>query len=293
MSDEPRSDADRPRQRANRTGPRPGVRRGGGHTAPAVRPTVTCRPTPRVLLVHGAGLDAATFAPVSARLTAAGAAPLVVERRGYDGRSATADLGVHVDDLAAAVDSAAVAGFGGMAGDGVAGDAVVVAGVSGGATLALGLALRGHPRLRAVVVHEPLLGPVANEQHDVIVASIAELLADPTDAATRRFLERLVTPQTWCRLDRDTRDRAIGHGATVRVEAAGFERFAVTAGALRRSPVPITWTVGGHSAAWRHAAASVAAGAGVAVRLLDAAHTPQFEDPDGLTAAILHAGAHP
>jgi pimeloyl-ACP methyl ester carboxylesterase len=241
-------------------------------------------PPTTVLLVHGAGLDAATFTTVAAQLFAAGATPVVVERRGYDRRTATADLDVHLDDLAGAVDAAAAG-----SGDG----GVVVAGVSGGATLALALALRGHERVRAVVAHEPLVGPAATEQHRVIGRSITDLLADASEEATVRFLERLVTATTWCRLDHGTRNRAIGHGPTVRIEATGFRRFVVAPTALRASAIPITWTVGDRSSAWRHAAAAVAAGAGITVRRLDAVHTPQFEDPGGLAAAILHAGAHP
>ncbi|MEZ5412092.1 MAG: alpha/beta hydrolase [Acidimicrobiales bacterium] len=238
-----------------------------------------------VLLVHGVGLDGELYAALARRLEGAaplagGAPPAVVRRRGYDGRPPTADLGRHLDDLAGLLD-----GHLRRAGP----RSVVVAGVSGGATLALGLALRGHPALAAVVAHESLLGPAAPAQHERISASLARLAAEPGPAGVEGFLRRLVTDGTWASLPPAVRDRAVAAGETVRTEAPGFGAFAVEPCSLDRLAAPVTWTVGRHSPPWRHEAAAVAAGAGVAVVQLACVHTPQVEDPSGFARVIAAA----
>ena len=224
-----------------------------------------------MVLVHGVGLDGELYAQVVERL--AGRAPVVVRRRGYDGRPPCADLGRHLDDLVTALDDRPAR-------------SVVVAGVSGGATLALALALRGHPALAGVVAHEPLLGPAAPAQHERITASIATLAAEPGPAGVEGFLRRLVTDATWNRLPAGARQRAVAAGDAVRTEAPGFGAFAVDPALLARPAAPVRWTVGRHSPSWRHEAAAVAAAAGITVTSLDATHTPQWEDPDGFARII-------
>ncbi len=253
--------------------------------APAVDPAAggppggdsTAGPPTVVLLVHGVGLDGELFAAVAGGLEGASdVAPAVVRRRGYDGRPPTADLGRHLDDLAGLL-------------DGRPPRSVVVAGVSGGATLALGLALRGHPALAAVVAHEPLLGPGAPAQHERITASMARLAAEPGPAGVEGFLRRLVTDATWDTLPPPVRARAVAAGDAVRTEAPGFGAFAVDPADLARVAAPLTWTVGRHSPPWRHEAAAVAAAAGVSVARLDAVHTPHHEDPEGFVRVIADA----
>ncbi len=230
-----------------------------------------------MLLVHGVGLDGELFAAVARRLEGAGAsAPAVVCRRGYDGRAPTADLGRHLDDLAGLL-------------SGHRPRSVVLAGVSGGATLAVGLALRGHPALAAVVAHEPLLGPAAPAQHERITASLAHLAGQPGPAGVEGFLRRLVTDGTWESLPAGIRERAVASGDTVRAEAPGFGAFVVDPAAVAGSAVPLTWTVGRRSPSWRHEAAAVAAAAGVVVATLDCGHTPQVEDPEGFARVIAAA----
>lgn len=252
--------------------PRPGPAAGGppGDGSTAV-----------VLLVHGVGLDGELFAPVVGRLEGAGVAPAVVRRRGYDGRPPTAELGRHLDDLCELL-------------DGHPPRSTVVAGVSGGATLALGLALRGHPALAAVVAHESLLGPAAPAQHERIAASMARLAAEPGPDGVEGFLRRLVTDATWESLPPAVRSRAVAAGDAVRTEAPGFGAFAVDPSALRRLAVPVSWTVGRRSPPWRHEAAAVASAAAagaVTVIPLDAVHTPQIEDPDGFAGVIIAAAS--
>ncbi len=238
------------------------------------------------LLVHGVGLDGELYAAVAGRLEGSGRraggprAPAVVRRRGYDGRPPTADLGRHLDDLAALLDGHLHR---------LGPRSVVVAGVSGGATLALGLALRGHPALAAVVAHESLLGPAAPAQHERITASMARLAAEVGPAGVEGFLRRLITDGTWESLPPAVRERAVAAGDTVRTEAPGFGAFAVDRAALAGLAVPLTWTVGRHSPPWRHEAAAVAADAGVTVVQLACIHTPQVEDPEGFARVIAAA----
>lgn len=247
-----------------------------GGAPPGGGPTVA-----GVLLVHGVGLDGELYAAVAGVLEGAGRlAPAVVRRRGYDGRPPTARLGRHLDDLVGLLD-----GHLHSAGP----RSVVVAGVSGGATLALGLALRGHPALAAVVAHESLLGRAAPAQHERIAASMARLAAEPGPEGVEGFLRRLVTDGTWESIPPVVRDRAVAAGATVRAEAPGFGAFAVDPAALAELAVPFTWTVGRHSPPWRHEAAAVAADAGMAVVELNCVHTPQIEDPGGFARVIAAA----
>lgn len=230
----------------------------------------------RVVLVHGVGLGAGSFVAVVDRLAQLGIEAEVIRRRGYDDRPAHEDLGVHVDDL---LDVAA-------AGPGPC----VLAGVSGGATLALAAAVtRGHPLIAAAVVHEPLVGPGAPSQHVHVTESITTMLDDDAPESTARFLERLVTPSRWHTLDPYVRACALAHGDVIRHEAPAFARFSLSPTAIQTSPTPITWTVGRHSPRWRHEAAELAADLGARVEELDAVHTPQLEDPDGFVSAIVSA----
>lgn len=229
----------------------------------------------RVVLVHGVGLGAPTFGAVVDRLAQLGIDAEATRRRGYDDRPADGDLDAHVDDL---LDVAA-------AGPGPC----VLAGVSGGATLALAAATRGHPLVAAAVVHEPLVGPAAPSQHVHVTASIATMLRDEAAGGAGRFLERLVTPSRWHTLDPYVRAFALAHGDVIRHEAPAFAGFSLSPTAMQTSPTPITWTVGRHSPRWRHEAAELAADLGARVEELDAVHTPQLEDPDGFVSAIVSA----
>lgn len=227
-----------------------------------------------VILVHGTGLDHHSFDPVARRLTTAGVGVTALPRRGYDGRPPAARLDTHVDDLAATVETL---------GD----EHVVVAGVSGGATLSLALATRSLPPHVTVVAHEPLLGPLSGEQYRRISASVDALMADHRAAGVDAFIERLVTPGTWRALDAAARARCRARGSAVRIEAPGFARFPVGPEDLATAAGRLTWTVGQRSPCWRHETAQIAARFGVRVRRVEAAHTPQIEDPDGWIATIL------
>ncbi len=238
---------------------------------------MTSLSTPSVLLVHGAGLDATSFDEFAARLRRSGFDPQAITRRGYDGSDPAPALGDHVDEIVGLLDSRPP-------------ESVIVVGVSGGATLGLMLALRGHPSLIAVIVHEPLLGKAAAEQHAVISSSIGTFLADRSPGAYAAFLERLVTPVGWHRLPEDVRRQALHHEVVVRSEAPSFANYAVDIDQMAHSPTRIVWTVGAKSPSWRHDAAEVGRRLGCEIQTLDCRHTPQLEDPTGLLAALRSLG---
>ena len=121
---------------------------------------------PVVVLVHGVGIGAWAFAEVAAALAAALAADhrvLVPHRWGYGSDGAvevprSASVAEQVDDLLEL-----------LVGRGI-GEATFV-GVSGGTTLVLALALAAPATVRAAVVHEPVIGPLAPELHSVLRAA--------------------------------------------------------------------------------------------------------------------------
>ena len=135
-----------------------------------------------VALVHGVGFGPATFAIVARELRRSG--PVVaVERRGYGSRAALAPPGRvedHVDDLVAALDAADI-------------ERAVVAGCSGGATVALAAALLAPDRVAAAVAHEPAVGTLVPE----LLALISSTLADGGGFA---LVRALAGPATWARL---------------------------------------------------------------------------------------------
>ena len=223
-----------------------------------------------VLFVHGVGLGPETFADAVDAATNRGHAASVHVRRGYDTRPPTDSFDQHLADLTATVD-VLVAEHG----------PVVVAGVSGGATLALALAATSGERARhTTVVHEPLLGPLAVEQHDRVVASIEAFRSSNDSYGFEGFMRRLVTPGTWDQLSEPIRASARRHAPSARVEVRGFTDFSIGPRALHASARTTTWSIGTCSPPWRHDASAVGAAHGLQVRRVDACHTPQIESVD-------------
>lgn len=232
-----------------------------------------------VLFVHGVGLGPETFAHPVGALVDRGFSASVHVRRGYgvDRCPPSPDFEEHVHDLALAVDSI---------------DAeVVLFGVSGGATLALAHAVRTGRRI-ATVVHEPLVGPLALQQDRVVKRSLGELMGSPGPDAAEQLLARLCTPSAWARFSPATWSLVRRRAEVVCTEAPGFADFAPTLDELARVAPWTTWTVGRWSPWWRHEAAQVGVGVGMASRVLSAAtHTPQLESPRGCIDVVLRAGA--
>jgi pimeloyl-ACP methyl ester carboxylesterase len=208
---------------------------------------------PPVVLCHGVGLGPEVMASC-ARLLAPTGAVAVVHRPGY-GRLAAAPpapLDEQVERLAATLGAVAD----------TAGALPALVGVSGGATLGLSLVL-GHPELVSVVVlHEPLVGPLAPELHAAVADRAAHLAMTPGPDAVCAFVADLIGASTWQTLTYDERDGVAERELLVRAEVAAFAAFAPSADALealRTAPVRVVVSTGARSPSPRRAAASVLA----------------------------------
>ena len=241
-----------------------------------------------VVLLHGVGVGAPAFDAVAAALARTHAV-VVPDRRGYGTHAAAAPatgFDEHVDDLAATVDHLRARH----------GRAPAVVGVSGGATLTLALALAaaaaGDLRgLGPLVVHEPLVGPLAPRLHTAVTEAYERsVAADAQLAAT--YVAGLIGPATWAALPTAEREAIAGRTPTIAAEVPHFLGFAPRPDeldALRGHPL---WSsVGRRSPAGRREAHDVLValtGAGV-LEVPDAGHLPQVDAPGAFTAAILRA----
>jgi pimeloyl-ACP methyl ester carboxylesterase len=157
-----------------------------------------------VALIHGVGFGPATFAPVARELRRAGPV-LVLERRGYGSRAGLAPaerVEDHVEDLVAALDDAGVA-------------RALVAGCSGGATVALAAALLVPDRVTAAVAHEPAVGSLAPGLLDVVAAALAR-------GGGLELLRTLAGPDTWARLSPDDVADLEAQSEVVEADARAF-----------------------------------------------------------------------
>lgn len=225
---------------------------------------------PVVVLLHGVGFGPGTLAPVASAL--AGRARVLVVRRPVPAPGAAlehqaADTGAVVTDY-------------------LGGEPHVVAGVSGGATLALALAATGAPLL-GIVAHEPLLGAAAPALAALIRASHAALAAGDIDPAA--WYAGLVGERTWRSLDEGDRTATLGAHDDLVAETKPFVEWDPSNDditALRS--IPITSTVGKRSriARWR-AAADLHRLVGASVEVLPGTgHLVQFEAPNAFADAV-------
>jgi pimeloyl-ACP methyl ester carboxylesterase len=227
-----------------------------------------------VALVHGVGFGPSTFALVERELRRTG--PVVmVERRGYGRRAALAPPGRvedHVDDLVAALDAAGI-------------ERAVVAGVSGGATVALAAALMAPDRVVAAVAHEPAVGTLVPE----LLTLISSTMADGGGCA---LVRALAGPATWARLTASETALLAAGAALFEADSRAYlawepELDDVPDGA------PVTTTVGELSNPLRHTVASRLeehAGARVVV-IPDCGHLAQIDAPLAFAAVISDAAA--
>jgi pimeloyl-ACP methyl ester carboxylesterase len=231
-----------------------------------------------VVLLHPSGLGPEVLGPFATAL-ATHRRVVVPHRRGF-GASAHHDLPEslddHHDDLAALMDHLGL-------------DDALVAGVSAGATLALGFALR-HPGLAgAVVAHEPLVGPAGGALHARIVGRIARLRqrADRPHE-TSLFMSELVGVGTWNALRQDWRVNVERFGAATRHEADLFADFALDDDDLSAlADADVLVTTGERSPALRHDLAAAVAARGVATRTVPGAgHLPMVDAPVEFAAVL-------
>jgi pimeloyl-ACP methyl ester carboxylesterase len=238
---------------------------------------------PAVVLVHGVGIGARAFDSVRDSL-AEDHRVLVVRRRGYGpGRPVppSASVGEQVADLLAVVDARGVS-------------SATFVGVSGGATLVLALSLARPDLVRAAVVHEPAIGPLAPDLHAELQAAAGRLAATAGPDGVLGFVNRLVGDSAWARLPPWVAAEVENRWEVVRAEVPEFIAFAPSTDALAGlEDVAVVATVGSRSPGCRQLAAKVLereAGATVQV-LAGVRHLPHLEAPDSFATAIRAAEA--
>jgi 3-oxoadipate enol-lactonase len=231
-----------------------------------------------VVLLHPSGLGPEVLHPFASAL-AAHRRVVIPHRRGFGGSARLTPpetLDDHHDDLAELMDGLDLRD-------------PLIAGVSAGATLALGFARREPPRAAAVVAHEPIIGPLGGPLHARLVGRIARML-DRADQPheTSLFISELVGVGTWNTLRQDWRINVERTGAATRHEAALFGDFALTEEDLAAlADAPVLATVGERSPAARHELSNQLAARGIATRTIpNAAHLPVIEAPDELAAVL-------
>ncbi|MFP5372943.1 MAG: alpha/beta fold hydrolase, partial [Actinomycetes bacterium] len=218
---------------------------------------------PIVVLLHGVGVGAASFEPV-ARALVPGHGVAVPDRPGYGTRPGAprTRMDDHVEDFRRFLTS-------------LPRPPAVVAGVSGGATIALAAALAGalaggDGLPPGLLLHEPLLGHLAPDLHAAASAAADALRrGEPggEDAFLRRLAGEPVPP-----VEPDV-------GAAVRAEVPSFLAFQPDIRDLERLgelPLVVT-TVGDRSGRPRQEAAELLAHAGGAhlVTIPGCGHLPQ------------------
>ncbi len=176
--------------------------------------------------------------------------PVHIERAvrpGYDGIPAVDDFEDQVRFVADRVRAVAPA---------------VVVGVSGGATIALACATRSVDGLVAAVSHEPLVGALAPELNDRVVAAGQALAgtADGDDAGA--FLRGLYGHSSWDAIPEAGRTWTDRHVPTVCAEVAQFAAYQPSTDELAALTVPHLTTVGSRSAPVRHRIAQLLASLG-------------------------------
>jgi pimeloyl-ACP methyl ester carboxylesterase len=242
---------------------------------------------PAVVLVHGVGLGPGTFAPVAGLLADAGRTPVVVHRPGY-GRAASRGfvaIDAQVDELVDLVEELRRSGpVGG------------VVGVSGGATLALLLAIRlaAEGDSLPIVAHEPLVGPLAPSLHQRVRWMVDALVADDDPgAAADELMGLLAGERTWAAADPDSRRTVAERPDLVVAEARAFAAVAPTPAqldAVGRHGAVIT-TVGMRSPSPRWEAAAILADLAGArtVRIAGSGHVAQVDAARAFARLVLLA----
>lgn len=240
---------------------------------------------PVVVLLHGVGLGPESFALVAERLVERHRV-VALDRPVGPGGSAI-PLADQADQLARMLPELGASG-------------ARLVGVSGGATLGLLLALRHPGAVDGLVLHEPLVGPLAPELHERF--QLAAARAATGDDEAMDVVRAVMGDRTWTALDPAAQASAERQAARWRGEVAEFAAFAPAAvdlAALRSRPLLVT--IGGRSGPERWAAAEVLrrwAGAELA-EVPGAGNAVQLDAPDAFAELISTwqtvspGGAHP
>jgi len=240
---------------------------------------------PPVVMVHGVGIGAWSFAVVASAL-ATDHRVLVPHRRGYgprgDDQAEAATVADHVDDLVRLLDARGL-------------PAATFVGVSGGATLVLALAIAAPAVVQAAVIHEPLVGPLAPRLHAVVGSSSARLLScKPGPDGVVDFMAGLVGEEHMAVLPAPTVDALRARWPVIRAEVAAFVTFAPSSADLARViDVDLVTTVGSRSPRHRQEAAAVVSHqTGARVEIVEGArHLPQLEAPNAFEAVVRQVAA--
>lgn len=221
-----------------------------------------------VVLLHGVGLDPHLFDPLMSEFTrqALPSAVALLRPAYRDGVIAPDSVEEQAESLLAEIASLG---------------RVAVVGLSGGATLAVAMAVTGHRCLAGVIAHEPLVGPLAPSLFGGVVEAADRLASDDSAGAAERFVCSLVGPAAWDALPASAREFVAEHAGATRGEVPQFVAFTPTTAELAKIRVPLLVTTGADSARPRHEAAAILqgiSGCGVAV-IENAGHLAPWEQP--------------
>jgi 3-oxoadipate enol-lactonase len=243
--------------RAGASAPRRGA--GGGSA---------CAPTP-IVLVHGVGFGPETLAPL-VRALAAHAPVISVSRRGYGERAGippALTVAEHVEDVLAVLDDAGAA-------------RAVVAGMSGGATVALALALSSPERVAVAVAHEPAVGSLSLELRALVRGALLR-------GGGIELLRVLAGAETWAKLTASVSALDTSPGL-VEADASAFLAFEPEL-PPDGAGCPLVCSVGERSSALRFTVArELAARTGARVAVVPGCgHLPQLDAPEAFARLIL------
>lgn len=225
-------------------------------------------PDVATVYIHGVGMWPPSFAPVAARVPGA---HLLWVRPGYDRRPSVAAFDDQVRALRSDLKALAP---------------VRVVGVSGGATLALALAIDGVEGVVAIVTHEPLVGPLEPTLHARVAAAGERLRRAPGPQAADTFVRGLYGRRSWEHLPTDGRRWAGDHHRTICREVSHFSTFAPTVAQLAAVSVPHVTTVGRWSGPERHRVADLLRDNGAAKVQLDTGHLVHVDDPIAFAGVV-------
>lgn len=226
---------------------------------------------PGIVLLHGVGTGPQTFAHVARNL--ADDHRVVVLERPWD-PDCPPTLAGQARGVAADLEALGLARS-------------LVVGVSGGATLALVLAIEHPDSIGGIVVHEPLVGAHAPALQERFSAA-ARLAADG-DEATVGIVRSVVGERTWSRAPESLRASIRATASRSRAEIPEFASFDPSLADLARlRGLPLLTTVGALSGADRHEAASVIVGlaGGDVAQVPGSGNAAQLDAPDAFAGIV-------
>jgi pimeloyl-ACP methyl ester carboxylesterase len=223
-----------------------------------------------IVLMHGVGFGPETLSPLADRL-AAHAPVITVARRGYGDRARDpppATVAEHVADVLSVLDDAGA-------------ERAIVAGMSGGATIALALALSRPARIVIAVAHEPAVGSLSPELRAVVQGALDR-------GGGFELLRVLAGGETWGKLPGALAATLAATPALVEADANAFLAFEPQLLPYEPRP-PLVCSVGERSGALRFTVARrLAARTGAPIAVVPGCgHLPQLDAPEAFATLIL------